>query len=346
MLKDLRGAIGRLFARLFRRGPPAPGHFVSGEKMSLRGWLHSAPWLWPSREYLLYVPRGYGGWRRRALVVMIHGCRQTPEEFAAATRITQVADENGWLVLLPRQSSKANTWSCWNWFDAATSAGRGEAAIVAAQVRAVRRRYRTHPRRIFVAGFSAGGGLAAALGVRHRNLFSGVFVHSGLACGAASGPSEAVNVMRRGANPDAEKIGAEARSKAQDGSQRLPLLVLQGDVDDVVAEINAVHLIRQFLVLNGRDLGGESRDVLPPPDVETTEKAPRGRSVTTAEYRDGKRLLAQRVRVVGLGHAWSGGDPTYAFNDPAPPDATVLLGRFVEERSRPSWRMRTRPRID
>ena len=269
---------------------------------------------------------------------MIHGCRQTPEEFAAATRIARVADEFGWLVLLPRQSAKANTWSCWNWFDTATSAGRGEAAIVAAQVREVRGRYRTHPRRIFVAGFSAGGGLAAALGVRHRKIFAGVFVHSGLACGAASGPSDALIVMRRGANPGAEKIGEEARSAVPESSPRLPLLVVHGDGDDVVAEINAIHLVRQFLALNGRDLGAGPRDALPPPDGNATETLPGGRSVTIAEYRDGKRVLAQRVRVAGLGHAWSGGDPAFPYNDAGPPDATVLLGRFVEERSRSSWR--------
>ncbi len=137
-------------ARLFRRKPVEPGRFVADSKLAWRGWLAVNPWLWPSREYLVYVPRAYGGWRRRPLLVLLHGCRQTPEDFAAATRIAALADSNGWLVLLPRQSGKANAWTCWNWFDKPTSAGRGEAAIIAAQIRAVRRAYRVHPRRIFV----------------------------------------------------------------------------------------------------------------------------------------------------------------------------------------------------
>jgi poly(hydroxyalkanoate) depolymerase family esterase len=302
----------------------------------MRGRLHSAPWVWPSRDYLLYIPRGYGGWKRRALVVMIHGCRQTPEDFARATRIAALADAKGWLVLLPRQSDKANAWSCWNWFDPATTAGNGEAAIVAAQVRAVRRRYRVHPRRVFAAGFSSGGGLASALGMRHSNLFAGIFVHSGLAGGAAAGPNAALDAMRRGADENAERIAADARAARQ--GMRLPLQTFHGDQDDVVAKINGIHLVRQFLVLNGRDVSGTVRDELPPPDVEGSSKLPGGRATRSVEYRDGKRLLVRAVTVKGLAHAWSGGDAAFPFNDPAAPDATAELGRFVDAQSRPSWR--------
>src|ERR1700676_507720 len=166
--------LGELVQRLFRRKPPEPGRFVTDRKFSWRGWLAATPWVWPARDYLVYLPRGYGGWSRRPLIVLIHGCRQTPEDFAAGTRIAALADRYGWLLLLPRQRDKANPWSCWNWFDRATVAGNGEAAIVAAQIRAVRRAYRVHPRRIFVAGLSAGACLATVLGMRHPKLFAGV----------------------------------------------------------------------------------------------------------------------------------------------------------------------------
>src|SRR5204863_5374508 len=136
------------------------------------------------------------------------------EDIAAATRIAAHADANGWLVLLPRQVAKANAWSCWNWFDSATAAGRGEAAIVAAQVKAVRRGYRIHPRKVYAVGMSAGGCLAAVLGMRHPKLFAGVFVHSGVACGAASAPLRAMHVLRHGADTDYEAIGAGARAGA------------------------------------------------------------------------------------------------------------------------------------
>src|ERR1700737_3735670 len=177
MFERLRTGARDLIARIFGRKPPEPGHFVSGSNFSWRGWLGSGPWLWPSRDYLLYVPQGYGGWRRRPLIVLIHGCKQTPEEIAAATRIAATADENGWLGLLPRQGAKATPWAGVNWFDPATSAGKGEAAIVAAQVKSVLRSHRVHPRKVYAVGMSAGGCLAAVLGLRHPTLFAAVSVH-------------------------------------------------------------------------------------------------------------------------------------------------------------------------
>ncbi|OLE19796.1 MAG: hypothetical protein AUG50_02725 [Betaproteobacteria bacterium 13_1_20CM_3_63_8] len=313
MFEKLRTGARDLLARIFGRKPPEPGHFVSGSNFSWRGWLASGPWIWPARDYLLYVPRGYGGWRRRPLIVLIHGCKQTPEEIAAATRIAARADENGWLVLLPRQIAKANPWSCWNWFDTATSAGKGEAAIVAAQVKSVRRSYRVHPRKVYAVGMSAGGCLAAVLGLRHPKLFAGVFVHSGVACGAASAPLTAMRVLTYGADTNYEKIGANARADAPRRALPVALLAI-GGADDA-----AVKLVQEPSPPN----------VLPPADHEATSTLPAGRTMTVSDYRDGSRLIVRRVRVTGLAHAWSGGDDAFPYNDPHPPDATALLAEFV-----------------
>jgi poly(hydroxyalkanoate) depolymerase family esterase len=334
MLEKLRSRARELLARIFHRKPPEPGRFVSGSKFSWRGWLASGPWIWPSREYLLYVPRGYGGWRRRTLIVLIHGCKQTPEDIAAGTRIAEHADANGWLVLLPRQSAKANPWSCWNWFDAATSAGKGEAAIVAAQIKAVRGTYRVHPRRIYAAGMSAGGALTAILGLRHPKLFAGVVVHSGMACGAASAPLTAMRVLTYGADTNYEKIGANARADAPRRALPVALLAIGGADDTAVAEINTIQLVRQYLVFNGKLVPHPNPpNVLPPADHETTSTLPAGRTMIVSDYRDGARLVVRRVRVTGLGHAWSGGDDAFPYNDSNPPDATALLAEFVAGQS-------------
>jgi len=333
MLEKLRSRASDLLARIFRRKPPEPGHFVSGSKFSWRGWLASSPWIWPSRDYLLYVPRGYGGWRRRPLIVLMHGCRQTPEDIAAGTRIAARADANGWLVLLPRQSAKANPWSCWNWFDAATGAGRGEAAIVAAQIKAVRRTHRIHPRKVYAVGMSAGGCLAAALGLSHPKLFAGVFVHSGMASGAASAPLGALNVGTHGADTDTEKIGEDARSSAPRRALPVPLLAITGAEDAVVAEINTIQLVRQYLVFNGKLAPHvDSTNKLPRPDHEATSTLAAGRTMTVSDYRDGARVVVRCVRVTGLAHAWSGGNEALPYNDPQPPDATALLAEFVAGR--------------
>ncbi|MDQ6917021.1 MAG: PHB depolymerase family esterase [Pseudomonadota bacterium] len=332
MLEKLRSRVRAFVDRLFRRKPPEPGRFESESKFSWRGWLTSSPWVWPSRDYLLYVPRGYGGWRRRPLIVLLHGCKQTPEDIAAATRIAAHADANDWLVLLPRQTSKANLWSCWNWFDGATSAGRGEAAIIAAQIKAVRRSHRVHPRKIFAAGMSAGGCVAAVLGLRQPQLFAGVFVHSGVACGAASAPLKAMSVLAHGADTDYESIGADARAAAPRGALPVTLLAIAGADDHAVAEINTRQLVAQFLAFNGKPVPHSATpDILPPADHEMATTLAGGRIMTVSNYRVDGRVVARWIRISGLGHAWSGGDDAFPYNDPKPPDATALLAQFVAE---------------
>jgi poly(hydroxyalkanoate) depolymerase family esterase len=314
------------FRRLFRRRPPEPGRYVAGSKLSWSGWLAMSPWVWPNREYLLYIPQGYSRWKRRPLVVLLHGCRQTPEDFATGTRIAAQADRHGWLVLLPRQTAKCNPWGCWNWFDKRTTAGGGEAAIVAAQVRSVRRAFRAHPRRIFAVGMSAGGALAAVLGVQHADVFAGVLAHSGLACGAAAGPLTALDVMARGADGPYEDIALAAR--ARNAGRIVPLLAIYGGRDEVVAEMNTTQLVRQYLLLNGC-LDPAAPADLPPPDEETSLEQDGARVASVISYRLGNRSVVRLVRVPGLGHAWSGGDASLPYNDAHPPDASALLAEFI-----------------
>ena len=318
----LRGFI----ARLFRRAPPPPGRFERGSKFSWRGWIGTAPWAWPARDYLVYVPRGHAGCRRRPLLVLLHGCRQTPEEIAAGTRITALADERGWLVLLPRQTTQANAWGCWNWFDRRTIAGKGEAAIVAAQVRAARRRYRGHPRRIFVLGMSAGAGLGAVLALRSTRLFAAVGLHSGVPCGAAVGAAAAMQAMAHGPRGDVETIAREARAETSPRALPLPVCIVHGERDNVVAEANSTALLRQFLIFNDRPL--PEGEALPEADARSVAQQASGRTITTEDYRLGGELVARRIRVSALGHAWSGGDGAFAYNDPEGPDATALFGAF------------------
>ena len=320
-------------ARLFRRKPPEPGSFVAGAKFAFSGFLRTLPWLWPRREYLLYVPAGWSWWKRAPLVVLCHGCRQTPEEFARGTRIAALADARGWLVLLPRQKDSANAWRCWNWFDGATADGAGEAAIVAAMIRSVRRRYRADRHRVVVAGMSAGGALAAVLGVRHPDIVHAVAIHSGLACGAAKSAFTAISVMQHGPEADVEAIAAEAAHAAATDLP-VPLLAVQGGSDPVVAGVNAVMLVRQYLRLNGHpsvDAPELPPRSLPAADTERTDVTPGARSSTIREWRIGERLIARHVAIDGLGHAWSGGDDALPFNDAQGPDATALVENFLRD---------------
>lgn len=330
MLGNLWARLKALFAGLLRRKPPEPGRFEADWSSTLRGLLASAPWILPSRDYLVYVPRGHVEWRRAPLIVLIHGCRQTAEDIAAGTRIEALADDLGCLVLLPRQNPRANAWGCWNWFDRATESGWGETAIVAAQIRAVRRKYLIHRKRVFVAGMSAGGALASALGMRRPELIAGVFVHSGLACGVASSAVAALSVMKCGADTDYMAIARSVRAETVPAALPVPLVAIQGESDPIVAPVSAAQLIRQYLVLNGHpaaEIGADTE--LPIPDSTQSETTVDARIVVTSEWRIADRVVATHVLVGGLGHAWSGGDDKLPYNERGAPDATALLGAFV-----------------
>ena len=333
IFRDLRLRVHALVAWLgtpFRRAE-RPGRFETGSASSWRGYITTAPGVEPARDYLVYVPRGWNRRVRAPLRVLCHGCTQTPEDFAALTRITSHADRDGTLVLLPRQSSSANAWRCWSWFEANTERGAGEAAIVAAQIVQVRRRYRARRERVFVAGLSAGGALAAVLGLRHPRLVRGILVHSGLACGAASSPASALSVMRRGPDNDVARVADIARSAVRNGAApHVALLVVQGDRDDVVAPANATALVDQFLHFNGYAASGPAGS-LPPSHASSHEAGGTYYPVRTDDWTRDGRVVVRLVRIEGLGHAWSGGDGGYAYADPHGTDALDLFARFIAD---------------
>jgi len=307
---------------------PEPGRWVDGAGTSLRGFLALAPWRWPRRRYRLYLPLGWSRWRRAPMIVLCHGCRQTPDELAQGTRIAALADRIGAMVLMPDQKDAANPYRCWNWFDRATAAGRGEAAIVAAMIRSVRRWRRADPDRVVVAGISAGGALAAVLGVRYPQLVRGAIVHSGVACGAASSAFTALTVMARGPDTDVAAIGAEARADAG-GNATVPLLAIHGRVDDVVAPRNALALVRQYLVLNGVPVPPGADSTLPDPAIDEQDATDLQRPWRRREWTWAGATVARLVEIDGLGHAWSGGDASLPFNDAQGPDATAMIGTWL-----------------
>jgi poly(3-hydroxybutyrate) depolymerase len=320
--------------QLLRRRPPEgrEGYFEAGGKWSWRGWLTQFPWVAPSRDYLVYLPRDYVARRSYPLVVWLHGCKQSPEEFAAGSGIAGEADGHPAIVLLPRQASHANPEGCWNWFDPGTAAGYGEAAIVMAQIHDVSKRYRIDRRRIFVAGMSSGGALAAVLAVA---------IHSGVPCGAATNAWSAAEALRSGPNRQVERIALAARHHARAGALPLPALVIQGAGDDRVHAANARRLATQFLALNGDDRAFSSDSELPPADrVDRLAGGDNLRSCETHCYtRDGQDLVRYAL-IDGLGHAWSGGDPAYPWHDAQGPSATRLIFAFFDQRMK-ARRMRS-----
>jgi poly(hydroxyalkanoate) depolymerase family esterase len=319
--------------RLWRHPPAATGRWIDGHAFSWHGLVGFRPWVFPRRRFRVYVPSGWTRARPGPLVALIHGCRQTPEAFARGTRIEAAADRSGTLVLMPDQKDGANPYRCWNWFDGRTADGKGEAAIVAVMIRRALKRHGADAARVVVAGMSAGAALAAVLGVRHPSVVRGVFAHSGLACSAASSAFTALTVMRRGPEGDVARVASMARGQAT-GSLRVPLVVVHGTDDDVVARLHADALARQYLVLNGVDVPAGAATTLPPPDRTGRDMPASTRLVRTREWLQDGRVVVRVVEVGDLGHAWSGGDPAEPFHDPAPPDATTMLMEWAATLSR------------
>ena len=251
------------------------------------------------RAYKLYVPPDAGN--DRPLVVMLHGCTQDPDDFAAGTRMNQAALEHGCFVLYPAQSRKANPQGCWNWFKHShQERGRGEPALIAGMTREIMARYGIDSARVYVAGLSAGGAMAAILAGTHPDLFAAAGVHSGLRAGAASDLPSALAAMRSGA----------ASPKGDTGA---PTIVFHGDTDATVHPDNGAQVIRAS--------AGAAR---PEPQ--------QGGNHTRLVYRaDDGHVVAEHWVIHGSGHAWSGGSSDGSYTDPRGPNASREMLRFFLE---------------
>jgi poly(hydroxyalkanoate) depolymerase family esterase len=287
-----------------RRAPPSKSDIGPEGTRFIAGTFSNAA---GSRTYKLFIPSHY---QRQPcpLIVMLHGCTQSPDDFAAGTRMNFLAEEQNCFVVYPEQPSGANQTKCWNWFRTSDQQrGGGEPSLIAGITRQIMRDYSIDPKRVYVGGLSAGGAAAAIMGATHADLYAAVGIHSGLACGAASDLPSAFVAMRQG-----------SESKAiVDGRPPVPTIVFHGDRDTTVHPNNAERILQQ-----------------PAKAMKATTKVVRGRvpdghAYTCTILTDaGGRAISEHWNIHGAGHAWSGGSPAGSYTDSRGPDATREMLRF------------------
>jgi poly(hydroxyalkanoate) depolymerase family esterase len=267
-----------------------------------------------TRGYKLYVPTPSTG-QARPLVVMLHGCTQNPDDFALGTGMNERAHEQGFCVLYPEQSQAANPQRCWNWFKHNHQRrGSGEPALIASMTQTIIKEHDIDPRRVFIAGLSAGGAMAAIVADAYPEIFAAVGVHSGLPTGAASNVAEALAVMSSG-----QSGNGMSSAQATKLPQRLvPTIVFHGDQDRTVHPRNGEQVIASAL--------GSAAATSP---QVTQGVSPNGRRYTSATHHgETGKVLAEHWLVHGAGHAWSGGHAKGSYTDAKGPDATAEMLRF------------------
>jgi len=296
-------------------GREAPGAFVTREFSNQAG----------TRAYKLYVPAGASD-SPMPMVVMLHGCTQSAEDFAAGTRMNRLAEEHGFLVVYPEQAAHANPSKCWNWFRAQDQVrDQGEPSLIAGIVRDVASRHGADPRRIFVAGLSAGAAMAVVMGETYPELFAGVGAHSGLAYGSAHDIPSAMVAMKGGrsgmAHLQAASVAAQApRRKAV---QAVPTIVFHGDRDHTVQHANAAQIIQQASDAHATEAGAALQARV----EQGTAPGGRNYSRTVQAGANGQPCM-ESWTVHGAGHAWSGGDASGSYTDGKGPDASSEMVRF------------------
>lgn len=283
-----------------------------------------------TRDYKLYVPSGYTGTRPVPLVVMLHGCTQTADDFAAGTTMNSLAESHTFLAVYPEQPPSANGSRCWNWFEPTHQVrGQGEPSLIAGITHQIKLGYRVNEHRIYVAGMSAGGAMTVLLGASYPDLFSAIGVHSGLEYQAASNVASALLAQQLG-GPDPTLQGAAAYQAMSRARRRTRVIVFHGERDLTVSQINGHQVLSQWAqTLDLRDNGADDDSVDDVPERVEVGQTAAGYTYTRSVYSDATdTVLLEKWLVKELTHAWSGGSPMGSYSNPQGPSASQELWRF------------------
>ncbi|MGS5087878.1 extracellular catalytic domain type 1 short-chain-length polyhydroxyalkanoate depolymerase [Hydrogenophaga sp. A37] len=300
--KALKPAVAR------RTPPPGAGAWIPGVSMGAAG----------ARRFRLYRPPEVQFGERLPLMVMLHGCGQDANSFAASTRMNRIAMRERFMVLYPEQDRLANAQGCWNWFDTGSGRAYGEAALIMKAVDQVCLLYPVDKARVAIAGLSAGASMAALVVTRHPGRFKAVIMHSGIPPGTAHSSLSALGAMHghRATMP-------LAATPSLMEAHWPPLLVIHGDGDGVVSPKNGLAAAQVWADAAGAK-AGQARS------VQRGKRYP----MSVTDFKRRGSTVATLVAVNGLAHAWSGGAASQAFSDRQGPDASRMVWGFAAKQFR------------
>jgi poly(hydroxyalkanoate) depolymerase family esterase len=285
-----------------------------------------------ARPYWVYTPAGYTKQQTVPLVVMLHGCTQTPANFAAGTRMNDLADLKQFIVVYPEQTATYDAGLCWHWFlPGDQSRGSGEPSIIAGitqRVMSDNDSFRIDPHRVYVAGISAGAAMAVILGATYPDLYAAIGEESGLEYAAAYDQPSAYHAQFYG-GPDPNTQGQAAYAAMGPYARVMPVIVFHGTGDNIVYPINGDQVVQQWMATDHRASASYNPIFALPSSTSTAPLGWTGRPYTVRAWNDAfGNQVQQYWQVIGMGHAWSGGSTAGTFTDPTGPSATDNMYAF------------------
>ncbi len=285
-----------------------------------------------SRPYFVYTPANYQVGKAAPMIVMLHGCAQTPADFATSTEMDQLSDQKQFIVVYPQETRTYNQEACWNWFDPADqSRGSGEPAIIAGIVQVVEQttsQWTIDTHHVYVAGFSAGAAMSVILGATYPDIFAAISVQSGLEYKAATTSNDGFTALRQG-GPDPTQQGQVAYNAMGSAARVVPTISFNGTSDYLVYPVNGEQVVRQWMQTDHLASKNTYNASFTSPTSTTNGQVPGGRSYTVYTWNDTNGNEVQEYWVVNsMGHAWSGGSSNGSFTDTQGPSATQAIYHF------------------
>ncbi|HEU5231099.1 MAG TPA: PHB depolymerase family esterase [Ktedonobacteraceae bacterium] len=285
-----------------------------------------------NHPFFVYTPVNYHPGTPVPLMVMLHGCLQTPSDLAAGTQMDQLADQKQFIVVYPQQTATFNASSCWNWFLPADQIrGAGEPSVIAGITQFVEQttsQWTIDARRVYVTGISAGAAMSVIMGATYPDIYAAIGVHSGTEYQASVSPLTAGSVLLFG-GPNPSTQGRAALNAMGSHARVVPTIVFHGTSDTTVAPINGDQAVQQWMTTDKLASGGSYSASFGSPSSSINGQVSGGHSYRVRQWKDnGGNEVQEYWTVNGMGHAWSGGSSAGSFTDPQGPSATQAMYTF------------------